>query len=133
MYLVFELMLFFFIPISLVFAFFFCFYLLFQMNRPLLLVGDTGTAKTASMLNYLKNLNADRNVRCFIRITVFFFLSLSLARVFVFVCVDFCLLPFFSAVGYFFFFLSSVCSFYPQSSEECGAHIKTLTIHLNAL
>lgn len=48
----------------------------FQINHPLLLVGDTGTAKTANMLNYLKNLSADRNVRCFIcdlsRVPLFF-------------------------------------------------------------
>lgn len=78
---------------STILVFVLVFYLLFQMNRPLLLVGDTGTAKTANMLNYLKNLNADRNVRCFIRINDCFpcvcvcwflfvapLLSLSLAR-----------------------------------------------------
>lgn len=63
-YLVFDEHVFFFT----ILVFVLVFYLLFQMNRPLLLVGDTGTAKTANMLNYLKNLNADRNVRCFIRI-----------------------------------------------------------------
>lgn len=47
---------------KILFAIFFSFSL--QINHPILLVGDTGTAKTATMLNYLKNLNPDSYVSC---------------------------------------------------------------------
>lgn len=62
-----------------------------QINHPLLLVGDTATAKTASIQNYLKNLNADQNVRyCFILHFYFvnFFCCCCLLTIFSLICIS---------------------------------------------
>jgi dynein heavy chain len=52
--------------------------LMSQRKRPLVLVGETGTSKSALIMNYLKNLNTDKFVRFDIIFQYFKFYNINL-------------------------------------------------------